>query len=119
MNKLLVLSLASMVFLAAENTLAQGNADKGATYYNICATCHGADAEGNPDTKAPRLAGQYEWYLIQQLKNFRAGIRGTDPKDLNGAVMKPMADTLPDDQAVEDVVAYIMTKNPRRYRYKP
>ena len=32
--------------------------------------------------------------------------------------MKPMADALPDDQAVDDVVAYIMSKNPRRYRYR-
>jgi cytochrome c oxidase subunit 2 len=86
--------------------------------YRVCAACHGDNAEGHVDTRAPRLAGQFEWYLAQQLRNFREGLRGTTPGDQNGAVMKPMADALPDDQAVDDVVAYIMSKNPRRYRYR-
>jgi cytochrome c oxidase subunit 2 len=97
---------------------AQGDPDKGENLYRVCAACHGDNAEGNVDTRAPRLAGQFEWYLAQQLRNFREGLRGTTPGDQNGAVMKPMADALPDDQAVDDVVAYIMSKNPRRYRYR-
>ena len=56
---------------------------------------------------APALAGQEEWYVIRQLQNFKNGIRGTNPKDTFGMQMAPMAQTLPNDQAIEDVAAYI------------
>lgn len=82
---------------------------RGKAFYRICAACHGEKGQGNPANQAPRLAGQHLWYLESQLKNFRAGIRGVDDKDTNGQVMRPMSMTLPDDQAVADVVAYIST----------
>lgn len=82
---------------------------RGKSLYQICAACHGEKAMGNPANQAPRLNGQHPWYLASQLKNFRAGIRGMDDQDTNGRVMQPMSMTLPDDQAVADVVAYIST----------
>lgn len=84
-------------------------AERGQAIYRVCAACHGEDGAGNPDTQAPRLAGQYPWYLERQLRNFRAGIRGADTADVNGNMMRPMAAGLADDQAVTDVVAYIST----------
>jgi cytochrome c oxidase subunit 2 len=57
----------------------------------------------------PRLAGQDDWYLVSSLQAFRSGIRGADPKDTLGAQMRPMAMTLANDKAVNDVVAYINT----------
>jgi cytochrome c oxidase subunit 2 len=111
--------IALMAIFSVGQVFAQGDPYKGENLYRVCAACHGENAEGNADTRAPRLAGQFEWYLAQQLRNFRAGLRGTDPDDTNGTVMKPMAVMLADDQAVDDVVAYIMKKNPRRYRYRP
>jgi len=88
---------------------AEGDAVKGKEYYKICAACHGQNGEGNKALNAPANGGQNEWYVIRQLKNFRAGIRGADAKDTFGIQMRPMALTLPDDQAVEDVAAYIAT----------
>jgi cytochrome c oxidase subunit 2 len=84
-------------------------AERGAALYRVCAACHGEDGSGNADTQAPRLAGQHPWYLERQLRNFRTGLRGVDSADVNGFMMRPMADNLPDDQAVTDVVAYIGT----------
>ena len=84
-------------------------AERGEAFYRVCAACHGEDGAGNPDTQAPRLAGQHPWYLERQLRNFRAGIRGADTADVNGFMMRPMANGLPDDRAVTDVVAYIGT----------
>jgi cytochrome c oxidase subunit 2 len=107
----LLILLASAICAPA---FAAGDADRGKQFYQICAACHGEDARGNEDNAAPQLAGQYSWYLIRQLKNFRDGIRGADPRDINGAMMRPMAMTLPDDQAIEDVVAYIVRKRPAR-----
>lgn len=87
----------------------QAAAERGESLYRVCAACHGDDGAGNPDTQAPRLAGQHPWYLERQLQNFRAGIRGADSADVNGFMMRPMAEGLADDQAVTDVVAYIST----------
>lgn len=85
---------------------------RGKALYQVCAVCHGPAGAGNPDTQAPRLAGQHGWYLERQLRNFRAGLRGADPGDTNGNVMRPMAQGLPSDAAVGDVVAYIKTLRP-------
>jgi len=86
-----------------------GDATAGASFYAVCIACHGAQGEGNPALHAPKLAGQTDWYLIRQLKNFKSGARGTDEHDINGRLMAPMAATLPDDDAMANVVAYIKT----------
>jgi Cytochrome c553 len=86
---------------------AEGNPEKGKELFQICAACHGQSGEGNKALNAPANGGQNEWYVIRQLKNFRAGIRGAEPKDTFGNQMRPMAMGLPDDQAIEDVAAYV------------
>ena len=96
----------STIIISAQQT---GNPEKGKALYAICVTCHGQQGEGNKDLNSPRLTGQHDWYLIRQLKNFKEGIRGTNPKDLFGMQMRPMALTLADDQMILDVVAYINT----------
>ena len=108
----LVLSLVSValtgrVVVASAQAVA-GDAAKGkVTYTKLCAACHGPAAKGQQALKAPALAGQADWYMVAQLTKFRAGIRGADPRDVTGAQMKAMAATLPNDQAVTDVVTYI------------
>jgi cytochrome c553 len=57
----------------------------------------------------PRLAGQNDWYLVRQIKNYQQGLRGYDPKDVFGNQMKPMAATLASEKAINDAVAYINT----------
>ncbi len=86
-----------------------GNADKGKALYSTCLACHGMQGEGNESLNAPPLATLQDWYIARQLQNFKAGIRGTDPKDAFGAQMRPMAMVLPDDQAIKDVSAYIVS----------
>ncbi len=87
----------------------EGDAERGKGLYAVCAVCHGAKAEGMLALNSPRLTGQNDWYLVRQLKNFKAGIRGTHADDLYGQQMYPMSLTLTDDQAINDVVAYINT----------
>ncbi|MCY4357598.1 MAG: c-type cytochrome [Gammaproteobacteria bacterium] len=70
-----------------------------------CTTCHGADGRGNEGVQAPRLAGMEDWYLIRQLENFRAGIRGMHPQDIEGAAMQPMAAKL-SDASIADIVEW-------------
>ncbi len=99
------------LFIASAWSVAQagGNATAGQALYAPCAACHGQQAEGNIALNAPALAGQEEWYMVRQLHQFKAGIRGSDPKDTYGVQMRPMAMILATDQAVEDVAAYITT----------
>ena len=100
---------ATWEYKPAVPTLTNGNADNGRQLYQACATCHGADGQGNEAMNAPALRGQNDWYMVTQLKNFKAGYRGTDPLDTFGAPMRAMAAGLRDEQAITDVVSYINT----------
>ena len=86
-----------------------GDAVAGQAAYAVCASCHGQQGEGNQQLNAPKLAGQEDWYLRRQLEYFKTGVRGTGPGDTFGMAMGPMANTLVDDAAVENVIAYIQT----------
>ena len=46
----------------------QGDAMAGREFYSVCATCHGAEGEGNQGFGAPALAGQNDWYLVTQVE---------------------------------------------------
>ena len=52
----------------------------------ICASCHGATGDGE-NTGYPKLAGQYESYIAQALKDYRSG-------DRNNVIMSSFAKTL-------------------------
>jgi len=87
----------------------QGDAAAGKTGYAMCSACHGADGRGNPAMNAPTLAGQSDFYLVTQLKNFKSGARGAHAKDSYGMQMASMAKMMADDAAINNVVAYINT----------
>jgi cytochrome c oxidase subunit II len=89
-----------------------GDPEAGKAKYAVCIACHGVNGEGNQALNAPPLVGASDWYMLTSLKNFKAGVRGTNPKDTTGALMRPMSMTLADDQAILDVIAYISTLNP-------
>jgi cytochrome c oxidase subunit II len=84
-----------------------GDAAAGQASYALCAACHGSRAEGNRTLNAPKLSGQAGWYLARQLRYFKQGIRGSDSKDIYAKPMLPIAATLKDDTAIDNVVAYI------------
>jgi cytochrome c553 len=87
---------------------AAGDARRGASLYNgNCGACHGGAAEGNAALGAPRLAGLDSAYLRRQFNRFRDGLRGAAPSDRLGRQMAMMASTLPDDAAIDDVLAHI------------
>ena len=86
-----------------------GDPAKGQQHYATCLACHGARGEGMQQMNGPPLSRSSDWYLLEQLKKFRAGIRGADPRDPTSIMMRPMALILPDEQAMKDVIAYITT----------
>ena len=84
-----------------------GDVAKGKAAYMLCQACHGAEAEGNQAMNAPGLTGLPDWYIVTQLKHFKHGVRGADPKDIEGMQMAPMSKTIADEQAMKDLAAYI------------
>lgn len=77
--------------------------------YSGCASCHGSRGEGAPELEAPRIAGQHSWYLKAQLLKFRSAQRGAHPGDRYGAQMRQMADTIADEEAIDELLAYLAT----------
>jgi cytochrome c553 len=61
-----------------------------------CVACHGANGQGNPAMKAPRLAGQNAAYLARQLEAYANGAR-------KNPVMEPIAKGL--DRSQREAVA--------------
>ncbi len=100
--------VAQMSPTTPESTLEGGDAKLGESSYMACAACHGANGKGMEALKAPSLVGQSDWYLAKQLDHFKKGIRGANvEQDPTAAAMVGMAATLPDEQAILNVVAYI------------
>ncbi len=87
----------------------EADAQAGQASFAVCASCHGAQGEGNQALNAPKLSGQTDWYLRRQLANYKNGLRGTHEDDTWGRQMAPMAAMLVDDAAINNVVAYIGT----------
>ena len=82
-----------------------GNANKGSELVESCAACHGAD--GNSiSTDWPKLSGQNQKYLYEQLKYFRDGNR------MNVLMMSvtPYLKTLTDED-LKDIAAFYSQYN--------
>ena len=76
---------------------AHGTVQAGAAKTAVCSSCHGPNGNSaNPDW--PRLAGQSAVYIAEQLRLFKSGVR-------NNPIMKPLANTL-SDQDISDVAVY-------------
>jgi len=99
--------LHSLPAKASEPTV-EGSAETGKQQYSmVCAACHGSDAKGNESLKAPSLLINNDWYLLEQLIQFKHGTRGQAEGDVAGLQMRQMAMTVQDEQAMKDIVAYI------------
>ena len=89
-----------------------GDPKVGEALYATCSSCHGDSGAGNQDLGGPLIAGVDDWYLATELRKFRSGVRGTNPKDREGRLMRPMARTLANEDAIRNVVAYVETLKP-------
>jgi cytochrome c oxidase subunit 2 len=99
--------LASQPTFAQTQNAPRGDAAAGAPNFAVCTACHGAQGEGNQQLNAPKLAGLDGWYIRRQLLNYQRRIRGSDPQDVFGVQMAPMAQTVADPTAMANVIAHI------------
>jgi cytochrome c553 len=63
-----------------------------------CAQCHGQDGAADPSGSFPRIAGQSDFYLAKQLREFASVVRSND-------TMSPIAKAMT-AQDIADVAAY-------------
>ncbi|MBI4998812.1 MAG: cytochrome c4 [Rhodocyclales bacterium] len=67
-----------------------------------CSGCHNEDGSGSD--KYPRVTGQHSAYVVQQLLNFKTGVRANDSKGVMQAVAKRM-----NEKEIQAVAAYVAT----------
>lgn len=108
----LAAALFALAALAPGAARAGGDVVRGHQLFQLCTQCHGAQGEGNHLALAPQIGGLPEWYVLRQLKGFRAGYRGQHIDDIAGMRMRPMSLTLASDADVEAVAAYVATLPP-------
>jgi cytochrome c oxidase subunit 2 len=103
------MTLVIALLLLTPRLLIAADAAAGQAAYAVCAACHGQQGEGNVAMNAPRLAGQEAWYIKRQLSAYRDGLRGTASGDTYGMQMRPMAMTVTNPDAEENLIAYIIS----------
>ena len=84
-----------------------GDLELGKQAYVTCIPCHGEFGQGAQALDAPRLSNQHDWYIVRQLENFKAGIRGGHQNDIYGSQMRIMSQMLETDERVRAVAAYV------------
>jgi len=97
MISILAMALASTAVMAA------GNAAAGKEKSKTCAACHGATGEST-NAQFPKLAGQYEDYVVRALTEYKSGAR-------KNPIMKGFAGSL-SEQDMEDLGAYFASQKP-------
>lgn len=99
MKNLYKLGLMGFILSFASAIFAQDSGN-GATLYKQCIMCHGERGEGNPAQKAPRISSQYDWYVLKQLQDMKAGKVRKNP------VMSTYLAKL-SEQDMQDLASYI------------
>lgn len=92
----------TFIFMLVNTSLvhALGNIEAGREKSQVCVACHGPD--GNSVVPIwPKIAGQYEAYLVKQLKEFRMGEAGPRFEPSMYALVVNLS-----DQDIEDLAAY-------------
>ena len=102
MKLLVVLALVLNV-----SAFAAGDAAKGAKLYKKCVSCHGKDGMGKKSQKAPMVAGQYDWYVENQIKLIKTGKRKSGNAKKMVAFVKNLS-----AQDIKDLAAYISAMRP-------
>jgi cytochrome c553 len=104
--------VASLPPVTPAPSVAGGDPARAQALYATCGACHGVNGEGNQQLNGPALTNLDDWYLLEQMRKYRTGARGGNLANPNGLLMRPMALALTGDQAMKDLIAYIMTLSP-------
>ncbi len=71
-----------------------------------CSACHSPTGSGNAPAGFPALSGQHQEYILQQLKDFRAGVRQNDDSGMMRTVVERLT-----DKELEALASYVSGLN--------
>lgn len=97
-NLILAMVLWGLGFAAS----ADSDADAGKTLSAQCVACHGADGNST-DPQYPKLAGQYENYIVRALSDYKSGAR-------KNPIMAGFAAGLSEDD-IDNLAAYFSSQS--------
>ncbi|MFT5471303.1 MAG: cytochrome c oxidase subunit 2 [Verrucomicrobiales bacterium] len=80
---------------------------------NECAGCHGQDGKGVDAIKSPAIAGLPDYYVMQQIRKYRLGLRGAEKSEENVYFMHREAEAL-GDELFKDLARIISGMEPHR-----
>jgi len=98
----------AMMFLSA-SACAEDAALDGASLYKTktCLTCHGKDGKSPIMASYPKIAGQNEAYVLQQMKDIKSGARANG----SSAGMKGIMHLVTDEE-IAALAKYVSTMQP-------
>jgi cytochrome c553 len=71
-----------------------------------CSACHSPTGKGNAPAGFPSLSGQHAEYTLQQLKDFRSGVRQNDGSEMMRTVVERLT-----DKELEALASYVSGLN--------
>ena len=87
----------------AERLYRAGNAEIAVA---ACSACHSPTGKGNAPAGFPSLSGQHAEYTLQQLKDFRSGVRQNDGSEMMRTVVERLT-----DKELEALASYVSGLN--------
>ena len=79
--------VAALPRIKPPRTMSAQQADS-TTLYAPCAACHGANGEGVGAVGGPPIAWLDDWYLLRQMRGYKSGTRGANPRNPLGVQMR-------------------------------
>lgn len=102
MQRISAIIVSALLAVAATSAPAAGNPAAGQEKSQACAACHGPKGDTS-NSMYPKLAGQYQSYLLRALKDYKSG-------DRENAVMSGQVSGL-SEQDMEDLAAYYASQD--------
>lgn len=94
----------SSIYKLTLNTEALKKAHTLYTETGSCITCHGDKGQGDPNQEAPLIAGQYDWYIFDQLMHMKS-------KKRTNEIMEPFLESLSEEdlKLLSDYISRLRT----------
>lgn len=99
MNRLVKVILICLIGPLSIVQVSAQDAARGKELYQTCMQCHGDQGQGVEEKAGPKLAGQFDWYILSQLELFKK-------KERHNPEMFPFISNL-NDKDFKDLAAFI------------
>ncbi|PON14495.1 hypothetical protein C2W62_28780 [Candidatus Entotheonella serta] len=109
LSRCVVLFCLAVAGVGGEDRRASDSQNTSALTWRACQRCHST----REMQRGPLLEGLPAIYLKSQLLKFKTGVRGRNPQNRSEYLMGSMRDMIPESVALDRLVNYISTRQPR------